>query len=277
MPDDAEKGPVFPAGVTVVAKDTTTSTNEDARELAARGAPHLTLVWAERQEGGRGRSKRRWLSPAGNVSWSLLLRPEPDWPDIAQLAHVTALAVHAALRPHVPPQLPVTLKWPNDTLIGGRKVSGVLIEAGGVRAGPSGRPTADWIVVGVGVNVAHHPTEGLTHEATSLRAEGATVDRDQVLGDLTRTFVALLERWTAEGFGSLREEYLERAHGIGEWATVRFSLNPLDAISGVHEGVDEGGRLLLRLDGGALRTISAGDVFFPAPGAPPGEASPGGP
>jgi BirA family biotin operon repressor/biotin-[acetyl-CoA-carboxylase] ligase len=267
-------GPVFPAGVTVFAKGKTASTNEDARALAAGGAPHLSLVWAEEQEGGRGRAGRAWRSPAGNVYWSLLLRPGPGWPDIAQLAHVTALAVHAAVRPHVPAALAVTLKWPNDTLIDGRKVAGVLIEAGGVTAGDRGRLGADWIVVGVGVNVAHHPTDDVLYPTTSLAAAGSAADRDHVLTDLTAAFVALLDRWAAEGFAELRQEYLARAHGLGERATVRLSADPRDAVSGVHEGLDESGRLLLRLGDGAIRAISSGDVFFHAPPAESIDRSP---
>jgi BirA family transcriptional regulator, biotin operon repressor / biotin---[acetyl-CoA-carboxylase] ligase len=266
-PSAVRVGPVFPAGVTVFAKGKTASTNADARALAAGGAPHLSLVWAEEQEGGRGRAGRVWRSPPGNVYWSLLLRPQSGWPDIGQLAHVTALAVHAAVRPHVPAPVPVTLKWPNDTLIGGQKVSGVLIEAGGVRAGADGPLAADWVVVGVGINVAHHPAGDVLYPTTSLAAAGSAADRDHVLTDLTVSFVALLDRWTAEGFAELRREYLARAHGLGERATVRLSADPSDAVSGVHEGLDESGRLLLRLDDGTTRAISAGDVFFHAPRA----------
>ena len=259
-----DAGPQFPAGVTVFARGTTKSTNQDARELAIRGAPHLSLVWAERQAGGRGRGARAWHSPPGNVYWSLLLRPEAHWPAISQLAHVSALAVHAALRPHVPARLPVTLKWPNDVLIDGRKVAGILIEAGGVTAGTAGRLTAHWVVVGVGINVLLHPVAGALYPATSLAAAGSTADRDRILVDLTGAFLALLGRWSAEGFGSLRQDYLERAHGLGARVTVRISSGRDDVISGIHDGVDEHGRLLLRLDGGAVRIVSAGDVFFDA-------------
>ena len=167
-----------------------------------------------------------------------------------------------ALHRRVTARLAVTLKWPNDTLIDGRKVSGVLIEAAGVHAGDAGRPTADWMVVGIGVNVAHHPTEGVLYPATSLAAEGSAAERDHILGDLTGAFVSLLARWTDEGFSALRSEYLERAHGIGARATVRLSSSADGDLSGVHEGIDADGRLLLRLDDGAVRTISAGDVFF---------------
>jgi len=265
-------GPGFPAGVTVFARGVTRSTNEDARELARLAAPHLTLVWAEVQEAGRGRQQRRWMSPAGNVYWSLLLRPRPEWPDIAQLAHVTALAVHAAVRPHVPAHLPVTLKWPNDTLIDGRKVAGVLIEAGGVRIGAAGRATAEWIVVGVGVNVAHHPEGEVVYPTTSLAAEGSAADRDHLLADLTSAFVALLARWSAGGFGPLRDEYLERAHGVGQPISVKLSPDGERAVVGTHAGIDEQGLLLVRLADGSLRKVSAGDVFFGSPARAPGHA-----
>src|SRR4029453_3095593 len=123
----------FTAGVTVteIALEETASTNAHALELLKQGAsaPHLTLIWARRQTKGRGRGGRPWQSPEGNVFFSMILRPQADWGDLNQLPLVTSVATRAAIRHHVPSSRAVTIKWPNDVLIDGAKVSGTLIES----------------------------------------------------------------------------------------------------------------------------------------------------
>jgi long-chain acyl-CoA synthetase len=246
-------GPSFPPGVKVIGLDETESTNTVARELATdpEHAPHLTLVWAKRQTAGRGRQQRTWISPEGNLFWSMLLRPQTGWGRVTDLVYVTALAVHAAVRPHVSATKAVTLKWPNDTLIDGRKVSGILLEA------------ADGaVVVGVGINVAEYPVDGVIYPATSLRAEGSLADRDHMLGDLTASFLRTLDLWSTRGFAPIRDLYHERAHALNERITVRISTKLEDQVTGIFDGIDPEGLLLLRLDDKSLRKISAGDVFF---------------
>lgn len=182
------------SGVTEIALEETASTNAHALELLRSGAApeHLTLVWARRQTKGRGRGDRAWQSPEGNVFFSMVLRPQADWGDLSQLPLVTAVATHAAIRPHVPAARALTLKWPNDVLIDGAKVSGTLIES---------------------------------HRLT----------------------------------------YLESAHGLGESITVRTSLDLDESISGVFEGINQDGALLLRLGDGTVRQLVVGDVFFGNP------------
>jgi BirA family biotin operon repressor/biotin-[acetyl-CoA-carboxylase] ligase len=255
-------GPRFPSGVTVEALAEADSTNAVALARATAGAPHLTLVWAKRQTAGRGRERRNWNSPDGNLFWSMILRPAAGWSDISELAFVTALAVHAAVRKHVSEDRIVTLKWPNDTLIGGAKVSGALLEAAGVRRNPAGRLTADAVIVGIGINIVTHPLDGLMYPATSLRAEGSAIDRDRMLGELTEAFLRALELWQQRGFAAVRELYLARAHGLKSLITVRASARPDDRMTGVFEGIDAGGSLELRMQDGSLRKVSAGDVFF---------------
>jgi long-chain acyl-CoA synthetase len=263
MPSGAPRlGPRFPAGVTVEALEEADSTNTVALARVAAGAPHLTLVWAKRQTAGRGRERRTWSSPEGNVFWSMVVRPDANWSDISELTFVTALAVHAAVRPHVSKDKAVTLKWPNDTLIGGAKVSGALLEAIGVRRNPAGRLTADAVVVGIGINIATHPVDGIMYPATSLSAEGSLIDRDHMLGDLTGAFLGTLDLWQERGFPAIRDLYLERAHGLKSLITVRASAKPDDQMMGVFEGIDAAGFLELRSQDGSLRKISAGDVFF---------------
>ena len=255
-------------GVTEIALEETASTNAHALELLKKGAapPHLTLVWARRQTNGRGRSGRVWQSPEGNVFFSMILRPQPEWGDLNQLPLVTSVATHAAIRPHVPGSRAVTIKWPNDVLIDGAKVSGTLIESHRLfRLTDVDRWSAEALVVGIGINVAHFPTEGVLYPATSLRQAGSPVERDQVICDLAQALIDALELWRQRGLAPIRAAYLERAHGLGESITVRTSLDRDESVSGVFEGIDEDGALMLRLADGSVRRLVVGDVFFGNP------------
>jgi len=252
-------------GVTEIPLEETASTNAHAMELLRSGAavPHLSFVWARRQTEGRGRGGRVWQSAEGNVFLSMILRPQPDWGDLNQLPLVTSVAIRAAIRRHVPPSRSVSIKWPNDILIDAAKVSGTLIESHRLISRAQGeRWSAEALVVGIGVNVSHHPVEGLLYPATSLQAAGAGVDRDQVIRDLVRVMTDALELWRHRGFAPVRDAYLEAAHGLGECITVRTSLDLNETLSGVFEGIDENGALLLRLADGSVRALVVGDVFF---------------
>jgi BirA family biotin operon repressor/biotin-[acetyl-CoA-carboxylase] ligase len=179
---------------------------------------------------------------------------------------VTSVAIHAAIRPHVPASRAVTIKWPNDLLIDGAKVSGTLIESHRVmRRTDADRWSAEALVVGIGVNVAHFPTEGLLYPATSLRHVGSAVERERVIRDLAQALIDALELWGERGFAPIRAAYLERAHGLGASITVRTSLDRDESVSGVFEGIDAHGALMLRLADGSVRALSGGDVFFGRP------------
>jgi BirA family biotin operon repressor/biotin-[acetyl-CoA-carboxylase] ligase len=120
----------------------------------------------------------------------------------------------------VPPTRAVTIKWPNDVLVDGAKVSGTLIESHRlIRSTEVRRWSAEALVIGIGVNVAHFPTEGLLYPATSLREAGSAVERDQVIRDLARALVDALDLWRQRGFAPIRAAYLESAHGLGERIT----------------------------------------------------------
>jgi BirA family biotin operon repressor/biotin-[acetyl-CoA-carboxylase] ligase len=254
--------PVFPAGVNEVALDEVKSTNAEALALAEKGAPHLTLVWARRQTAGRGRDGRLWVSTDGNVFWSLLLRPQPDWPDVSELAYVAGLAVYAAVRPHLDLSRALALKWPNDLLIGGAKVAGTLIEAKGLRRRDRSLLTADAVVIGTGINVASCPLDGMVYPTTSLKAEGSAADRSHLLGDLAGAFLGVLAIWCTYGFERIRLLWLDRVFGRGRHITVRTSRHPEDQLSGIFESIDHRGHMQLRLDDGRLKAVSTGDIFF---------------
>lgn len=228
------------------------STNEEAKRRAAAGAPAGTLIWAKAQSAGRGRRGRAWVSVPGNLYMSLLLRPERGAGRAAQLGFAAALAVGEAILPLLPPSAALAYKWPNDVLVGGRKVSGILLES---QAAAEGR--LDWLAVGIGVNVASFPAAS-EYPATSLADAGAApVTLEALLAAIAARFLFWYERWLSEGFAPLRQAWLARAAGLGEGMRVRLSDGESE---GRFAGIDEEGALLLE-QGTARRRISAGDVF----------------
>lgn len=248
-------GPALDPFYRLVRLGETASTNDDARRLAAEGAAEGTLVWAERQTSGRGRRGRRWESPAGNLYMSLLLRPKLPLAKAGQVGFLAALAI-AETCAELLPQRAIACKWPNDVLIEGRKIAGLLLET---EAQPDG--TADWLVLGLGVNVASHP-EGMEFPATSLKAQGADIDAAAVLAGVTNRFALWYRRWLADGFAPVREAWLARAAGIGGPVRVRFETRTEE---GVFAGLDGEGALLLHKAGeSAPMRVTAGDLFFPA-------------
>ncbi|MEG3122821.1 biotin--[acetyl-CoA-carboxylase] ligase [Sphingomonas sp. GB1N7] len=144
--------------------------------------------------------------------------------------------------------LKALLKWPNDLLIDGAKVSGILLER-----------ADDAVVIGIGVNLAHHP-EGLERPTTSLAAQGVTPDPAEFLETLAECFARWLSRWRGEGIAPVRARWLERAHPIGTALTA--ALPDGSAVDGLFQGLDADGALILRLADGTARVIHAADVFL---------------
>ncbi|MBN8926638.1 MAG: biotin--[acetyl-CoA-carboxylase] ligase [Rhodospirillales bacterium 69-11] len=219
------------------------STNDEARRLAEEGAPHGTVVHADEQTAGRGRLARRWFSPPGNLYLSVLLRevpPERLW----QLSFLSALAVADAVDALLPSHTRAQLKWPNDVLVGGAKISGILIEQAGSA-----------VILGIGINVLVAP-QGPAYPTTTLAASGGIATVDGACSLLLRGLEAWLARWTEGGFPVVREAWLARAHRLGETLHVATSGR---SASGVFVGLDADGALLLDTDAGRVRIV-AGDV-----------------
>jgi BirA family biotin operon repressor/biotin-[acetyl-CoA-carboxylase] ligase len=227
---------------------TTGSTNADLIALASNGAEEGLWLRAGQQTGGRGRQGRGWASPPGNLYASTLVRLRPTDPPPATLALVAAVALDEAMRAWLPDTVPLTIKWPNDLLIDGAKLSGILLERSG-----------DAVVIGVGVNVAHHP-DLPDRPATSLAAHGATVDAASFLETLAEAFTRWLGRWRGEGLAPIRARWIERAHPPGTALTAR--LPDSSATDGLFERLDSDGALILRLADGTTRVIHAADVFL---------------
>lgn len=227
----------------------TGSTNADLLALAAAGAAEGSWLRAERQTGGRGRQGRGWDSPPGNLYASTLVRLRPNDPAAAALALVAAVAVDEAVRVFLPMAGAddLYLKWPNDLLASGAKLAGILLERSG-----------EAVVVGIGVNLAHHP-DLPDRPATSLAAQGVTVEPGTFAEVLAEAFARWLERWRGEGLDPVRRRWLDRAHPTG---TALATYAPDGSrVDGLFEGLDSGGALIIKEAGGSRRTIHAGDVF----------------
>lgn len=231
------------------------STNDEAmRRLAAGAACHGDVIRAERQSAGRGRRGRRWHSPAGNLHVSIIA-VLPPFDEIGQIAFVAALAVGAAADEVAPKSVDVRYKWPNDILIDGRKMGGILIETDRTQ------DAGGHAVVGFGINLAEAPAD-TSYPATSLGAAGAgEVSPAAFLGPLCRGFDRWYRRWTADGFAPVRAAWLDRAAGIGAAIEARLAT---ETVHGTFRGINEAGALVLAQDGGRERIIPAADVFFRA-------------
>lgn len=245
----------LPPGYRLKAFDTLDSTNEEAKRQALAGADPGLVVWAKSQSAGRGRRGRTWVSPAGGLYFSLLLKPDCPPARAAQLSFVSALAVAEGVAPDLPRDRGIAFKWPNDLLVNGRKISGILLESGG------GSARVAWLVVGIGINVDSHP-EGTEYPATSLFGEGAKgVRHGELLGRVVAAFHGWLGIWEREGFEPVREAWLGAARGLGEPISVRLPDRTLD---GIFRGLAAEGALILDVLGEGERIIPAGDVYFPA-------------
>ncbi len=237
----------------VIALEEIDSTNLEARRRLEAGESAPFWVTARRQTAGRGRRGRSWDTREGNLAATLLMTTDRAPIEAAQVAFVAALAVHDLACGFVPPSL-VSLKWPNDTLIAGRKASGVLVESGGLDE------RRIWLAVGSGVKLAHAPKD-VERPATCLadHMRAPPPPPHEAMRRLAEAFETWRGLWDRVGFSAIAEAWTRRAHGLGARCQARL---PNQTLEGVAEGMDEDGALRLRLDDGTLRRITAGDVFF---------------
>jgi len=223
-----------------------------ATALRQRPAERGTVVLAEEQTAGRGRFGRAWVSPAGkNIYLTLLLRPTVD--QLRRLSIITPLAVALAIEETT--GLTPQIKWPNDVLLSGRKVSGILIETDFSGSEPR------YALLGPGVNVNFEidPASEIAGIATSLKQElGADVSREAVLAALLNHLEAL---YTAPDPRAVREAWKSRLETLGRDVTLTFRG---ESFPGHAEDVDDAGNLILRLPDGSHRTFEAGEVSLRA-------------
>jgi BirA family transcriptional regulator, biotin operon repressor / biotin---[acetyl-CoA-carboxylase] ligase len=234
------------------------STNAVALDHARAGDPGNLWITARRQLQGRGRRGRPWISEEGNLYASLLAIDPAPLEKIGTLPLVAALGVYRTLRPYFAGNPHVlAIKWPNDILVDGRKINGILLESESRRDGQLAA------VIGCGINCAHHPDNPL-YPATDLRACGVEVSPEDLFPQLAGFMEETISLWNrGAGFAAIREEWLRAARGVGEPVTVNLNDRQLH---GRFEEIDPDGYLCLRTKDGQMQKISAGDLFFSAGG-----------
>ncbi len=225
----------------------TGSTNADMIALARSGVEEGVWLRAERQTQGRGRHGRAWSSPTGNLYASTIVRLRASDPPAPTLALVAAVALEECVSAYLKGEA-LRLKWPNDLLLDGAKLSGILLE----RADAA-------VVIGIGVNLADRP-DLPDRRTTSLAEHGVTVDPAEFVETLAATFARWIGRWRGEGLAPVRARWLERAHPPGTALSAASAEG--GTVEGLFDGLDRDGALILRLADGTRRVIHAGDVFL---------------
>ena len=246
------------AGQTMIYKDVTGSTNEDAARMAEE-LPHGAVIVADAQTAGRGRRGRSWVSaPGENLYFSLLLKPDFAPEQASMLTLVMALAVAQGIEAvcgDVRKEAPgVQIKWPNDIVIGGRKVCGILTE---MQAVPG---SIRHVVIGVGINInqAVFEEEGLMHASSLYLATGRQIDRQGLLAEVLCRFETLYAAFCqAASLKPILKAYQDRLVNQGKEVRV---LEPQGAYEGIALGVDEQGQLLVQRADGSVEAVYAGEV-----------------
>jgi BirA family biotin operon repressor/biotin-[acetyl-CoA-carboxylase] ligase len=259
------------AGYRLKVFNTIGSTNAEALALARGGDPGRLWIVSPHQSAGRGRRGSEWSTPTGNLAASLLLIVDAGPSVAATLGFAAGLALDEALR-RIAPELSVAialdgidgnrgrgdrlrLKWPNDVLLDGGKLAGILLEAEPVGEGRLA------VVIGIGVNVVSAPTN-LPYPATALAALGIRADASGVFYALSDAWAGIERLWDeGRGFPKVRELWLGRAAGVGEEVVVKVGG---EVLRGAFDTIDGEGRLVIREPQGQVRVVSAGEVHFGA-------------
>lgn len=223
----------------------TGSTNDVAQQYSHVAGRYL-VIRADKQTAGRGRRGRNWQSLVGNLFFSLLLKFELH--NLGALAVMSSLSLLEAVK-KLDIDADVLLKWPNDVLLNGGKLSGILLE----------KADGDYMVCGIGVNVEHVPDcKDIIYRTASLKQAGICITAADFLDLYLEIFTNNLNIYDEKGFAPLRQKWLDNAKGVGENIVVRQENGE---VNGRFVGLDENANLLLEEDG-AIRRILAGDVFI---------------
>ena len=245
----------LPAGYALKRLPEVESTNDTAAQLLKSG--ELTpraVVTAKIQTKGRGRYGRDWVSAEGNLFATLILKPPGDSFSWAQLGFVASLAIAQALKKNLHPDKKVQLKWPNDVLVEGNKIAGILLE---IKPNPKNE---DALILGFGVNCASHP-EGAAVDATDLtEQEAEKTEPEDVLESILIAFDGYYELWIEKGFPAIREPWLAMAKDLKKEITVQHG-NSVIKGEFVDIGSDDGALYIKQPDEEPVR-IAAGDVYF---------------
>lgn len=242
-------------GSRILVQEETDSTNDDAWQLGLQGAEEGTVVIAEMQRAGKGRRGRRWISPAGkNLYASILLRPPVLPSEAALLTLMAAVELCETLKETVP--VAPRIKWPNDVLLGGKKVAGILAEM------HAEQESIHFLVLGIGVNLNMTQDmfpEDLTYPATSVQCVlERPVERVPFARRLLKNLDQGYERFLQDGPAPVRKRWIENCAHISDWLDVD---TPKGVVRGRFADIDEEGALVLEVSPSRLERIRAGDVI----------------
>ena len=243
----------LPPGMSLAEYTSLPSTNDEAKRLASEEqAPDGTIVWSGEQTSGKGRQNRQWVSTPGNLYNSVILRPTVTLENAAQASFLPALAVGSLLAASVS-EHDITFKWPNDVLLGGNKVCGILLESGSWE-------TLDqkWLVLGCGINLAHSPAETRLPATSIQEHAGVMLDVEEALESYAAHLFNWVQRWHREGFQPIRQAWLDKATGLDTVINVDLGER---RVKGIFKGLNSHGALELETENG-VRTIGAGDIYF---------------
>lgn len=259
------------------------STNKEALDLIEKGISNETIIITDKQTEGRGRTGKSWISPEGNFYASLIINQETDISKLTELTFVTALAVGNTLlslnflnnQTHcgvIPVRytgihtfssesqcqstgmtrdpsindLNLQYKWPNDILIDGKKISGILLEK---------RSNSNWIIIGIGINVNHAPLP----KTTCISNYDESVSNIDLLKELIINFNKLRKQWLFNGFHAIREMWLKKAFKMNEQISVKLADKLYE---GIFADIDKSGKLVLQQKDGSLIYFDAGELFI---------------
>lgn len=250
----------WPEGVARHVLDEVDSTNSEA----ARLAPHLTQptwIMARRQTAARGRRGRVWVSPEGNLAATLVMRPAGEPAQVALRSFVAALALADAMALVTGPGAVISLKWPNDVLLNGGKVAGILLESTG--AGTGTGAGVSHLAIGIGVNLIAAPPQeavepGAAVPVSVLGETGVRIVPEDFLTYLAAAFARWEGQLVTWGFAPVRNAWLGRAARLGQPVTARTMT---ETITGTFDTLGEDGSLILKTAAGR-RAIPAADVYF---------------
>ena len=225
----------------------TSSTNDEVKKFCDTAlSGQRFMVTSNKQSAGRGRRGRDWISLEGNLFVSFGLEVSPQY--LGQMSFVVGLSLLETIK-NIASQINVCLKWPNDVLVDGKKVSGILLE----------KAAGNYLVIGVGVNIVAVPQDNnILYPVVSLSEVGVSIERIEFLQAFVQTFDYNLDRWKSEGFAPIRKNWLQYAKNLGAEITVNTEK---EQKTGKFVGVDENGALLLETLSGTEK-IYAGDIFY---------------
>jgi len=232
------------------------STNTVAARYAESGETSPIWIVAGKQSGGRGRKGKTWVSEEGNLYASLLFRPDIEATALGALPFLMALAVRDTLIELGALANDVKCKWPNDILLAGRKICGILIESS---SRSSGR--LDHVIIGVGINLLHSPADAQFNATSLLASLGRPISVQEALGRLANQLNQRLDAWDVENFEPVRVEWTRCAWGLGQFRRIDTAKESFEAKL---VGLDTQGGLLVQMEDGTERQIVAADIFATA-------------